>query len=244
MAAAFISKRQAIEVAMIPSVEKFKISPNNTKMKLKGTILHIVRESETGQEQYTIDMSKFDLCMADLDSDGFVTMEKTPTEKPVFDLSRKRMHGDYVIPSDFYEYLRHVTTENTVYIVFANPAKHFLIKVETPKGVRIHNLGQLDDPMSYIGRFVSLFENWGEWLHRAQIKNWLYKERMYDGQKMTICLLILHKEKLIKRKDGVYGHHTLNLDTGVTPELAQEKELEEIEEIGDSLEQPSGLSCS
>lgn len=243
-AAAFISMCQKTGIAMIPTVEKCKISPKSTKFKLKGTVLEIVRETATTQDHHSIDMSKFDMYLTGVDSDGFVIFEIKPTEKPVFDLSRKRMHGDYIIPSDFYEYLRHITSENTVYTVFRNAGKHFLIRVETPKGIRIHNLGQLDDPKSYLGRFVYLFERWGEWLHRSQIKTWLHKERMYDGQKMTICLLILHKEGIIKRQDGVYAHHSLTLDTGVVSERAEDQERKEIEAIGDSLELPSSLSCS
>lgn len=229
-------------LAMIPTAvvvsEKWKISPNNTKLKLNGTVLEIIRETETTKDSHSVDLSKFDIILKGVDSDGFVILECKQAEKPVFDLSRKRIHGDVKIPSNFYQYLQHITTENTKYLVYANERKHFLLRIETPNDVRTHNLGELGDPNSFLGKFADLFSGIAEYLHRGQIKDMLYKNRMYDAQKMTIGLLILQKEGIIKRKDGLYGHYTLPSDTVVLREYVEHNEKNEDEAITESLESP------
>lgn len=237
-----LSGNACIMLAMIPAItgEIWKISPNNTKLKLNGTVLEIIRETENATDSHKIDLSKFDLFMQGIDSEGFVIFGVRPAEKQVFDLSRRRMHGDVKIPTNFYVYTQHVTTENTKYIVYVNERKHFLLRIETPNDIRTHNLGELGNPESFLGRFADLFEKWGDYLHRDQIKETLHNKRMYDAQKMTIGLRILQKEGLIKRVDGLYGWHALPSDTGVLREYRAQNDKNEDDAIQQSLEATDG----
>lgn len=238
--------------------EFIKVPAFFARLQWNGTTLEMTRESSKSYNYQTVDTAKYDLVTHGMDDEGYMVLEIIPRDaeipseptfaeksttatatakQPVeFDPSRKRIHGYVVIPPEFSPYLEYETTHGSKYKVYVNDKKHFLIEVETKDGARLHNLGVLGEPKGWLTRFLRHFENWNEWLSREQIKSRLHAERMYDGQKLTMGLLILQREGLIKMKDGVYAISTLEVDTGVYAQSAIRREKQEQQAMADSLE--------
>jgi hypothetical protein len=220
--------------------ETIKLPLHALKGHLSGTVLELTKDTKTSYEYKRIDLSKYDFFFRGLDADGFLNFEilpvnvapqddeawkkmrESPDFKPTpFNPRRRRQHGNIVIPVGYSLYLEVPTKLGGTHKVYVNHRKNFLIKVETYRGgARLHNLGELDDPKSWIARFKAKFDEWHDWLPKADIKKKLRDARMFDSQKMDMGLKILEQEKFIKKRGDAYA--SVNLPVPPATESSNE----------------------
>lgn len=219
----------------IESRETIKVPIKALKGHLNGTTLELTKEANTSYEYKSIDLSRYNFLFRGVDAEGFLNVEilpidaspqeedeevwKTMKQSPDFHSTqfnprRRRLHGNVPIPPGYTPYLEVRTKLGGAHKVYVNHRKNFLIKVETYRGgSRLHNLGELGDPKSWIARFKAKFEEWHDWKTKDEIKDEIYKARMYDSQKLATGLLILEKEGVIKKNKDSYAAVNLTIDT-------------------------------
>ncbi|MEM3094881.1 MAG: hypothetical protein QXX64_04505 [Nitrososphaera sp.] len=206
-------------------VEVAKLPTSGLVLQVSGSTLEMTRETDKMYEYRTVDMSKNDIELDGADTEGFLRIrivarkarlsqdarrQLEQAQAATLDLTRRRIDSiDVKIPSDFGLYFILESAQGSKYEIYKNQGKHFLLKVRTHKDTRLHNLGDLDNPKSYIARFGRLFETEDKWLSKEEIKSMMREARMYDGQKMTVGLEILERMHVIKKLGTKYANINL-----------------------------------
>ena len=163
---------------------QLKVPLEGLILQLNGNILEMARETNQVYELKTVNLSKFDMELRGLDGEGFLRINVVPRKvnlsidarrqfheiKPPiseFDPSRRRIDDVEVrLPPEFSLYDVFTSTQGSKYEIYKNEGKCFVLKVKTRYRKRHQSLGDLNEPDSYISRFLKIFTSEDRWFSK------------------------------------------------------------------------------